>query len=275
MGGDGVSVAATNGAGADQDRRVAVVTGGGRGLGRGIALALAEAGCDLVLGWNSNPEALAATVADAGRMGSRVQTVHGDVADPATSAQLAKVAAGEMGGLDVWVNNAGVSVLAPVLQTTPEDMAHMMDINVLGTFHGLQAAAGAMAAGGEGGRIINVASDLGLVAAPLLAGYSASKFAVVGLTQAAAVELAPLQISVNAVCPGTVETDMVLAEQAAEAGWSGDSVDAVRERLLGAVPAGRLCTPEDVGALVTWLASPGASYVTGQAICTNGGSILR
>jgi NAD(P)-dependent dehydrogenase (short-subunit alcohol dehydrogenase family) len=274
VGGDGVTAASTNGTRAGAGRRVAVVTGGGRGLGRGIALALAEAGCDLVLGWHSQPEALAATVGEAGRLGARVQTVHGDVTDPDTSAQLAKVATGEFGGLDVWVNNAGVSVLAPLLQTTAEDMTQMMDVNFLGTFHGLQAAAGAMTVGGEGGRIINVASDLGLVAAPLLAGYSASKFAVVGLTQAAAVELAPRQIAVNAVCPGTVETDMVLAEQAAEAAWLGGPVDAVRARLLGAVPAGRLCTPEDVGALVTWLASPGAAYVTGQAICTNGGSIL-
>jgi meso-butanediol dehydrogenase/(S,S)-butanediol dehydrogenase/diacetyl reductase len=266
---------ATDGALPEAERPVAVVTGGGRGLGRGIALALAEAGCDLVLGWHRDPEALATTVGDATRLGARVEPVHGDVTDPATSAQLAKVATCQLGGLDIWINNAGVSVLAPVLQTSAQDMSHMMDINFLGTFHGLQAAAGAMTASRKGGRIINVASDLGLVAAPLLAGYSASKFAVVGLTQAAAVELAPLQIAVNAVCPGTVETDMVLAEQAAEAAWLGGPVDAVRERMLGAVPAGRLCTPEDVGALVTWLASPGASYVTGQAICTNGGSILR
>jgi len=116
---------------------------------------------------------------------------------------------------------------------------------------------------------------LGLRGAPLLAGYSATKFAVVGLTQAAAVELAPHGITVNAVCPGTAETDMVLAEQAAEAHWQGRSIDEVRQRLMSAVPAGKLCTPEDVGSVVAWLSSPGAAYVTGQAICTNGGSILH
>lgn len=256
-------------------RPVAVVTGGGRGLGRGIALALAAEGWDLVLGWRRDADALAVTVARASGHGVRVAAVNGDVADPATAAALVDEANDAMGRLDAWVNNAGLSVLAPVLRTSVADMARLMEVNVLGTFHGLQAAAGAMVAAGRPGRIVNVASDLGLQAAPLLAGYSASKFAVVGLTQAAAVELAPLGIAVNAVCPGTVETDMVRAEEAAEAQWTGVSDDAVRKRLLDAVPAGRLCTPEDVGALVAWLAGPGAAYVTGQAICTNGGSILH
>jgi len=120
---------------------------------------------------------------------------------------------------------------------------------------------------------VNVASDLGLQAAPLLAGYSATKFAVVGLTQAAAMELAPAGVTVNAVCPGTVETDMVLAEQRAEAELTSSTVAEVRRRLVAEVPAGRLCTAEDVGALVAWLAGPGAQHVTGQSICVNGGSI--
>lgn len=256
-------------------RRVAVVTGASRGLGRGIAVALAENGCDLVLGFHKDQEALRTTVAEAAGRGARVVTVQGDVTDPATATLLAKTAAAELGDVDVWVNNAGISVLAPVLETTAAQMALMMEVNYLGTFYGLQAAAAAMRSAGRPGRVVNVASDLGLLAAPLLAGYSATKFAVIGLTQAAALELAPLQITVNAVCPGTVETDMVLAEEAAEARWRGSSVEAVRERLVTAVPAGRLCTPEDVGVLVAWLASPGAAYITGQAICTNGGSILH
>jgi NAD(P)-dependent dehydrogenase (short-subunit alcohol dehydrogenase family) len=112
-------------------------------------------------------------------------------------------------------------------------------------------------------------------AAPLLAGYSATKFAVVGMTQAAAVELAPFGVTVNALCPGTVETDMVLAEQAAEAALGGRSTEEVRQRLLSEVPAGRLCSPQDVGAAAAWLVSDAASFVTGQAICVNGGSILH
>ena len=252
---------------------VAVVTGGGRGLGRGIACELARNGCDLVLGWRSDEAALQETVDRVAALGAKALAVQGDVSDPETSAQLAKAALSELGSLDVWVNNAGVSRLSPLLETSVADMASMMDVNFFGTFHGLKAAGTAMKEAGLGGRIINVASDLGLLAAPLLAGYSATKFAVVGLTQAAAVELAPYGIGVNAVCPGTVETDMVLGEERAEADLAGTSLEAIRQRLLGDVPAGRLCTPEDVAALVAWLASPAASFITGQAICTNGGSI--
>lgn len=257
------------------ERPTAVVTGGGRGLGRAIALALGGMGCDLVLGWHRGSKGMAATVAELGDLGAAAVAVQGDVRDPATSADLVKAAAREFGPVDVWVNNAGVSVFAPLLSTTPEEMATMMEVNFFGTFHGLQAAAASMTAGGRGGRIVNIASDLGLRAAPLLAGYSATKFAVVGLTQAAAVELAPRGIRVNAVCPGTVETDMVLAEEAAEAGWTGKTVEDVRRRLLADVPLGRLCTPDDVGSLVAWLAGPAADFVTGQAICANGGSILH
>jgi meso-butanediol dehydrogenase/(S,S)-butanediol dehydrogenase/diacetyl reductase len=151
----------------------------------------------------------------------------------------------------------------------------MVDVNLMGTFHGLRAAARSMVATATKGAIINVASDLGVQAASGLGGYSATKFAVVGLTQAAALELGPAGITVNAVCPGTVETDMVVAEEEAEAAQKGVTRDEVRRRLVEGVPAGRLCTVEDVGHLVTWLAGPHASYVNGQALCVNGGSVLH
>lgn len=259
--------------GAADRRMTAVVTGASGGIGRGIALHLARAGWDVVIGWARDEEGAEATAAEVLAAGSRTACVQGDVSERRTAEALADAALG-VGRLDVWVNNAGVSTLAPVLCTTEADMRRMIEVNVMGVFHGLQVAGAVMANQGSG-RIVNVASDLGLQAAPLLAGYSATKFAVVGLTQAAAVELAPHGVAVNAVCPGTVETRMVLAEEESEARIKGASVEDVRRRLRAAVPAGRLCTAEDVGRLVTWLASEAAAYITGQAICTNGGSILH
>lgn len=256
-------------------RAVAVVTGAGRGLGRGIAAALAGAGFDLVLSWHKDKDAVNDTLASCQDLGSEVRELQGDVADPATSKALVAVALSELGSLDVWVNNAGVSEFAPLVKTTTEQMVRMVDVNVLGTFHGLRAAARSMIDTGTRGRVINIASDLGVQAAPGLGGYSATKFAVVGLTQAGAIELGPAGITVNAVCPGTVETDMVVAEERAEAELNGVSMQEVHRRLLDAVPSGRLCTVEDVGQMVAWLAGPEASYVNGQALCVNGGSVLH
>lgn len=253
--------------------RIAVVTGAGRGIGREIAVSLAREGFDLVLGWNHGEEAITTTAELAEKHGARVVTVQGDIAKESTATTLAN-AATELGGLDLWVNNAGISVFAPVLETSGIDARQLMEVNYLGTFHGLVAAGRTMTARG-GGRIVNVASDLGVLAAPMLAAYSASKFAVVGLTQAAAIELAAANITVNALCPGTVETDMVLAEEESEARVRDITIDTVRSRLLAAVPAGRLCTAADVAGMVVFLSSSAASYITGQALCVNGGSILH
>jgi meso-butanediol dehydrogenase/(S,S)-butanediol dehydrogenase/diacetyl reductase len=254
---------------------VAVVTGASRGLGAGIAMALAADGFDLVLGFHRDADGAASTAVAVEAAGRRAVTVAGDVADPGTAKALLDAAAAELGGLDVWVNNAGVSVLAPVLESSAADLVRMLDVNLLGTLHGMQAAAGWFLEAGRPGRIVNIASEVGVQAFPLLGTYAASKFAVVGLTQAAALELAPSGITVNAVCPGTAETDMVLAERVSEVALSGSTAEQVRASYLDGIPAGRFCEPSDVGAAVAYLASPGASYVTGQSICVNGGSVLR
>lgn len=253
---------------------VAVVTGGGRGLGRGISLALAADGFDLVIGYRRDQAAAVATQQQVADLKKRAETVGGDVRDVGTAKALLD-AATALGGLGAWVNNAGASVLAPVCETDPADLAAMFEVNVMGTLHGVQAAAGYFLKQARPGRIVNLASDLGVQACANLGGYAATKFAVVGLTQAAAVELAGKGITVNAVCPGTAETDMVMAERAREMALTGASSDEVRNDYLAAIPAGRFCTPADVGAAVAWLCGPGASYVTGQAICVNGGSILH
>lgn len=253
---------------------VAVVTGAGRGLGRGIALALAAVGFDLVLGWHADRAAVEAAADDVAAGGRAAVTCQGDVADPSTADRLL-AAALELGPLGAWVNNAGVSVLAPVVDTTADAMGRMVEVNLLGTFHGVRAAARWFVDNGVAGRIVNVASELGVQAFRYLGGYAATKFAVVGLTQAAALELGTAGITVNAVCPGTAETDMVLAERVSEQGLTGRSADDVRRSYLDGIPAGRFCEPADVGALVAFLCSPAAAYVTGQALCVNGGSVLR
>jgi meso-butanediol dehydrogenase/(S,S)-butanediol dehydrogenase/diacetyl reductase len=254
---------------------VAVVTGASRGLGRGIAITLAQSGFDVVVGFQRDAAGAQATAEEINQLGRHAVTIAGDVAEAGTATSLLDAATTELGGLDAWVNNAGVSVLAPVVDTTADDMARMLAVNLLGTVHGLQAAARWFLERGLGGRIVNVASEVGVQGFPYLGGYAATKFAVVGLTQTAALELASAGITVNAVCPGTAETDMVMAERVSEMALTGSSADVVRRGYLDGIPAGRFCEPADVGAAVAFLASAGASYVTGQSICINGGSVLR
>lgn len=253
---------------------VAVVTGAGRGLGRAIALAVAGAGFDVVVGHRASADG-AAEVVDAVEVGGRrAIAVGGDVAEPATHAALAD-AAESLGPLTAWVNNAGVSVLAPVVDTSLEQLEHMCRVNLHGTFLGLQEAARRMTAAGTGGRIVNVSSECGVQAFPLLGAYSATKFAVRALTQTAALELAGSGITVNAVCPGTAETDMNEREWALEMALSGAGRDEVRARYLADIPAGRFLQPADVGEVVAWIATAATDFITGQSICVNGATVLH
>ena len=254
--------------------RSAVVTGASKGIGRAIAVRLARDGWDVVVNYATNEGAAKETAEAVADAGAQAVLVGGDVTDPDTAARL--VAAGtELGSLEAWVNNAGISVLAPIVDTSVADMERMLAVNYMGTYHGVQAAARSMIATNTRGRIVNVASEAAVQTFRYLGAYAASKFAVVGLTQAAALELGQYGISVNAVGPGTTETDMVLAERRSEVSITGDPSDDVRESYLANIPLGRFCVPEDTGALVAWLVSPSAAYVTGQIICNNGGSVLH
>jgi meso-butanediol dehydrogenase / (S,S)-butanediol dehydrogenase / diacetyl reductase len=253
---------------------VAVVTGAGRGLGRGIALALAADGTDLVLGCRLDVTAAEDTASACRAHGVRVEVFEGDVREAGTAQSLADTALHGLGALDVWVNNAGVSLIAPLLETDAAAFTSMLDVNVIGVLHGMQAAAVPMVAAGSG-RIINLASDAGLQGFSLLGAYAASKFAVVALTQTLALELAGSGVTVNAVCPGTAETAMNEAEWETQSALTNQPIARVQAEYLADIPLGRFCTPADVGATVAFLASGSASFITGQSWCVNGGTVLH
>lgn len=256
-------------------RPVAVVTGGGRGIGRGISVALANLGYDLVIGWNRGKDDVAETMALVEGVGGRALESGGDISDEGTSQELADLANREFGRLDAWVNNAGVIKVSPLLETSSEDVEQVWRINFLGTFHGIRSAARSMLASKTAGRIVNISSEAGIRAWPLYAAYAPTKFAVNGLTQVAALELAPSGICVNAVCPGIVETDMMRDKWPIEAEITGRSVEEIRQECTAMVPTGHLSTPEDIGSTVAWLVGSGMGNVTGQAICVNGGVTLH
>ena len=238
--------------------RRALVTGGAQGIGRAIAELLAAEGAELAL-LDRDHEVKA--VADA--LGGIATTV--DLADAdATIGTLGEVV-DRLGGLDLLVNNAGIFQLKGLLDLSVEEWDRMQIVNARSMFVTTQVAARAMIAGGRGGSIVNVASMAAKQPAPDQAHYAASKAAVVALTQAAALELGPAGIRVNAVCPGYVLTAMGADTRTPEmvAGWSARS------------PLGRCAEPADVARVVTFLASDDASYLTGQSVNVTGGMVMH
>ena len=238
-----------------------MVTGAARGIGRAIAQQVARAGARVALA-DLDAEAAhhAATKLGAGHAGLGV-----DVADPASVERLREAATALLGRVDLLVNNAGVLSVAPVVELAWEEWNRVMTINAGGTFLCSRAFAPAMVRGRRGA-IVNVASIAGKRADPMLAHYSASKFAVIGFTQALAQELAADGVTVNAVCPGTVETSMMrdLADR-----W-GQSVAEVAERFQ-AQP--RPQAPEEIGDAVVFLAC--MPSITGQAVNVDGGTVFH
>lgn len=252
----------------------AVVTGGGRGIGAGISTALAQHGFDVVIGWTSDEASAVKTAASiAETTSARTVLVRGDVSDEQTSADLAKAALAEFGRLDCWVNNAGYMAAGSILELTGEQVRRCFEINLMGTFYGIQRAAAAM--GDSGGRIVNISSEAGIRAWPFYGAYAPSKFAQIGLGQVAALELGRLGITVNTVCPGMIETDMVLDKWATESAITGTPIEQIRTAVTAETLTGALCTPEDIGEAVAWLASPLTKSVTGQSICVNAGVTLH
>jgi 2-deoxy-D-gluconate 3-dehydrogenase len=245
-----------------QGRR-ALVTGASRGLGAAAAVALAEAGADVAVHGNAtSPEATCSAVRARGRA---ALPLVGDLADPATPDRLVQATLEGLGGLDVLVNNAGIIRRAPAVETTDEDWAEVLEVD-LGSVFRLCRAAGRSMLPRRAGKIINVASLLSFQGGIRVPAYAAAKAGVAGLTMALANEWASLGVNVNAIAPGYMETDNTEALRA----------DAVRSRqIMERIPAGRWGEPADLAGAVVFLASRASDYVHGHVLVVDGGWLGR
>lgn len=250
----------------DLSGRKALVTGGANGIGAAIARRLDAEGVRIAIADidSNKAEQMASELRDG--LAFRV-----DVTDRSSVAAMIVEAEAATGGLDIVVANAGVSSMRPALELTDTDWDYNFAVNAKGVFLTNQTACKAFVEAGRRGVIVNTASLAGKVGAPLLAHYSASKFAVLGWTQALAREMAPHGIRVNAVCPGFVRTSMQDRELIWEAELRGMTPEAVFAEYISLTPLGRIEEPEDVADVVAFLASDAARFMTGQAVNVTGG----
>jgi NAD(P)-dependent dehydrogenase (short-subunit alcohol dehydrogenase family) len=246
--------------------KVALVTGAATGIGRAIATRLAQEGADIAI-LDVNESEAANTAALVRAAGRRAEVLRGDVGDYAEVQAAIGAFLKSFGAIDIAVNNAGILRLGPIAETSPEDFRAVFRVNVDGVFHCCKAVVPHMVQRG-GGKIVNTASWLGKVGRPNFGLYAASKFAVIGLTQTLALELAQHRINVNAVCPGVIgETGMrdVVERESARQG-----LPTAKDR-QSTIPLGRIGLPEDVARTVAFLASGESDYMTGQALNVTGG----
>ena len=255
------------------ERKVALVTGAGMGIGNAIAQRLARDGFAVAVNDISTDvaDAAAAELRSAGATAAGVQA---DVSDREQVFAMVDKVVAELGRLDVMVSNAGIVQVDPILAITEADFDKLFAINVKGVLWCAQAAAQHMIAQGEGGKIINAASSASHRSNAVLGTYGASKFCVRALTQVMAQEFAPHGITVNAYCPGIVDTGRwdTIDSRAAEV--MQIPVGAMKEKVLGGIALGRLQTPGDVANFVSFLASEDADYITGQNMLTDGGMVM-
>ena len=250
--------------------RVAVVTGGAKGIGLAIAQRLHRDGAAVVIADVDVPAAEQAAAA----LGSRALAVRADVTSEDSVEALVDAAVQRFGGIDVMVNNAGIIQVRPLLESTADEWRRILDVNVVGVFLGTKAAARRMVEQGRGGCIVNAASGGGRKGARWLAGYCATKAAVINLTQSSALELAEHRIRVNCYSPGHIPSPLWDQIHAQWQPLTGDTRKQMLDRFLATVPWGRFGTPEDVANAVAWLVSPESEYVNGQAIAMNGAELL-
>ena len=247
--------------------KVALVTGAGGGIGLATAKAFAEAGAAVVLA-DRDEEKLSTAAEGLRSAGHHVIGVTCDVADKAQVATLVEQAVSTYGRLDAAFNNAGINTGgAPLLDTSDEEFDRILNVNLRGVWHCMKAELRQMVAQGSGA-IVNCSSIGGMVGSKGRSAYSASKHAIIGLTQSAALEYAAQGIRINAVCPGMTDTPMTVT---VSQNYDPELVKA----LLARAPIGRFAEPEEIAAAVVWLCSPAASYMVGHALAVDGGVLAQ
>ena len=243
------------------DRRVVLVTGASRGIGRAIALELGRSGAVVVVNYASSPDSAEAVVAEIVAAGGQAWSHRADVSDEEQVEAMVKAVLEREGQLDVLVNNAGITRDGLLMRMKTADWRQVLDLNLTGVFLCTRAVSRSMLKA-RAGRIINITSVVALMGNPGQANYSAAKAGVVGLTRSSAAEFASRGITVNAVAPGFIATDMTR--------------DLDHAAILSAIPLARMGQPEEVAGVVRFLAfDPAAAYMTGQVLQVDGGMVMR